>query len=140
MLKSEAVEGGRLSLLRGVYVGDYKVLPANDYPAAQVMFDGADVTGSRQKAEITVSLIIYIFSIKAEQTESLDELSKIAWNESDDSGVIPLFLENAGFTIDSRLYKIETGEVKIRPGIDPSSRYLWALELPLTIKTWKTLL
>lgn len=125
--------------MQKVHVGDYEIFAGTDFPVAQVTTNDIDVSGDSSKVEIEISLALYVYGIRPTQTESLEELSKIAWDESDNSGIMPLLIENKGITIDNRRYVVNTGRVNVRPGTDSANRHLWALEIPLTVKTWKTL-
>lgn len=139
MLAGEAVDGGRLSLLKSVYMDDYLVKPEGEMPSAAVVFDEGVISGNSNKVEASLSFTIYAYSIRPDRNDSLREISLIAWDEATGGGILPVILDNPGFLIDGRLYRLEAGAWRIRRGVDSSQRFVFALEIPIVVKTWKRL-
>ena len=136
IIEEEATEGGLLSSLVKVYSGSYQVLPQAAYPAATLVFQESRIQGNPGRLEMEAHLSIGVFSIRPTQVESLEELSSLAWDSDSGSGFLPLLMRNRNIEADGVKYRLEPGTISITKGSDSSRRYVWAMEIPLRVKTW----
>ena len=136
IIESEAVAGGLLSSLKKVYSGSYQVLPQSSYPASTVVFTGSRISGHPPRLEMEINLSIGVFSIKPSQENSLQELSVLAWDPAEGKGFLPLLIANRSLVVDGTRYQVDVGNISINRGTDSTRRYVWAMEIPLTMRTW----
>lgn len=143
ILEAEMRTEGMLPKLKTVLLGDYKLVSSSDYPYVAVDFQEGDVSGFPQKITFSLDYTLTVYCIGVDLEESAQIMEGLLWKDREKmkpEGILPVLIDNSGFTADGVSYRLQTGKVRIIQGKDENSRFTTAAEIPVKITTWKQMM
>ena len=142
IIESEAVEGGCLSLIKSVHLGDFKLLGKEKYPALFIDYSEGGIEGFPHKANVNFSFTIFIYVFEKTFDESMQMLDNLYWKDNEDGsseGIVPALLSNLGFKANNISLRMKIGKTQAVPGKPESDRWSGAMMIPLEVKSVKHL-
>ncbi|GEM_PF-1838641 len=128
---------GRLSNLKGVYIGDIDLKPESDYPVLCIITDKGryPFNGNHIELQRNYHLVIGVLDKSIQDAEALRD--QLVFDEQSDpyAGVIPFLLNNRGFDISDIGYLINVGEAESMMGKDKGNRDTAAAVIPINVET-----
>lgn len=126
--------------VNAIISGFQKIIANNSYPVIGVDIQDMTPTFNGNKIDLEITGAVVILSINPSPAESFQEISDIAWDLDDNTGVIPsLIFPRSLISVGDDKFRITIGKSIKREGSDSNGRAVYGMEIPITLVTKKTI-